>query len=289
MKKQHTDFPITQMCKIFRVSSSGYYAWAKRIPSKRAQENKKLLVEIKVAHKESRKTYGSPRIYHALRRKGIAFGQNRIARLMRRNGIQARRQRRKYPKTTQRSAGAIAAPNQLKQNFKVSNPNQVWVSDITYIDTAEGWLYLATVMDLFDRSVAGWAMGNHMESSLVEDAFTMAVASRSPDIGLIHHSDQGSQYTSVSFRKLLRKAGCQPSNSSVGNCYDNAPAESLFSTVKFECADRQFLTHRQARRELFEYIEVWYNRKRLHSSLGYLSPSEFAKLNSDIYSVHLTG
>ena len=289
MKKQKADFPITQMCKIFEVSSSGYYAWSKRKPSKRARENERLMLEINVAHQESRQTYGSPRIYHALRQKGITCGRNRIARLMRRNGIQARRKRRNYPKTTRRSAGAIAAPNRLQQNFKAANPNQVWVSDITYIDTAEGWLYLATVMDLFDRSIVGWAMENHMESSLVEDALSMAMARRTPDIGFIHHSDQGSQYTSVSFRKLLRKVGCRPSNSSVGNCYDNASAESLFSTVKFECADKQFPTHRQARRTLFEYIEVWYNRKRLHSSLGYLSPAQFAKQNSDIYALHLTG
>ena len=289
MKQQREDFPVVQMCSIFGVSPSGYYAWLNRKPSARARENEKLLFEIKVAYAESRKTYGSPRIHRALRRKGIVCGRNRVARLMRRNGLRARRRRRRYPKTTQRAADVLAASNLLKGNFKVSGPNQVWVSDITYIDTAEGWLYLATVMDLFDRPIVGWALEDHMESSLVEDAFKMAVTRRQPELGWVHHSDQGSQYTSHTFRELLAAVGCRPSNSSVGNCYDNAAAESLFSTVKFECAYQQFTTRAEARRAIFEYIEVWYNRKRLHSSLGYLSPAEFAQQNSDIFRVHLYG
>lgn len=289
MKTQKEEFPIERMSKVFGVSVSGYYAWSKRVPSLRERENEKLLLEIKAVYKESRKTYGSPRIHQELRQRGIFCGRNRVARLMRLNGIRARRRRRKFPKTTQRATGALAVPNLLNQNFKATVPNQVWVSDITYIDTAEGWLYLATVMDLFDRSIVGWAMGEHMESSLVEDAFKMAMARRSPQVGWIHHSDQGSQYTSQSFRELLATVGCRPSNSSVGNCYDNAAAESLFSTVKFECAYEQFATRAQARQEIFEYIEVWYNRKRLHSSLGYLSPARFAQQNSDIFHLHLNG
>lgn len=288
MKTQKEEFSIEHMSKVFGVSVSGYYAWSKRVPSLRERENEKLLLEIKAVYKESRKTYGSPRIHQELRQRGIFCGRNWVARLMRLNGIRARR-RRKFPKTTQRAVGALAAPNLLNQNFKATAPNQVWVSDITYIDTAEGWLYLATVMDLFDRSIVGWAMGEHMESSLVEDAFKMAMARRSPQVGWIHHSDQGSQYTSRSFRELLATVGCRPSNSSVGNCYDNAAAESLFSTVKFECAYEQFATRAQARQEIFEYIEVWYNRKRLHSSLGYLSPARFAQQNSDIFRLHLNG
>jgi len=288
MKTQKAEFSIERMCKVFGVSASGYYAWKKRGPSPRGRENEKLLLEIEGVHKESRKTYGSPRIHQELRQRGIFCGLNRVSRLMRLNGIRARR-RRKFPKTTQRAAGALAAPNLLKQNFKTTAPNQVWVSDITYIDTAEGWLYLATVMELFDRSIVGWAMDEHMGSRLVEDAFNMAVTHRSPQVGWIHHSDQGSQYTSQSFRELLATVGCRPSNSSVGNCYDNAVAESLFSTVKFECAYEQFATRAQARQEIFEYIEVWYNRKRLHSSLGYLSPARFAQQNSDIFRLHLNG
>lgn len=289
MQQQRADFPVSQMSNVFGVSISGYYAWLKRKPSARTRENEKMLFEIKLAHQESRKTYGSPRIHRDLLRKGIACGRNRIARLMRLNGIRARRRHRKFPKTTQRAAGALAAPNLLNQNFKVFSPNQVWVSDITYIDTAEGWLYLATVMDLFDRQIIGWSLEDHLESSLVESAFKKAVGCRQPAGEWIHHSDQGSQYTSHTFREALAEVGCHPSNSSVGNCYDNAAAESLFSTVKFECAYEQFATRAQARRAIFEYIEVWYNRKRLHSSLGYLSPVEFAQQNSDIFRVHLNG
>ena len=268
------------------VTQSGYYAWAKRGPSQRAKTNEKLLEEIKDVFKESRQTYGSPRVHQALRQQGIGCSRNRVARLMRLNGIQARRRRPKFPKTTWRRQGALAAPNLLKQNFNILWPNQTWVSDITYIDTAEGWLYLAAVMDLFARPIVGWAMADHMESSLVEAAFKMAVQHRSPQVGWIHHSDQGSQYTSHDFRELLSKAGCLQSNSSVGNCYDNAVAESFFSTLKVECAYQQFETRAQAQSVIFEYIEVWYNRKRLHSSLGYLSPERFEQINADIFCVY---
>lgn len=271
------------------VSQSGYYAWSKRSPSKRSKENEVLLEKIKEIYEESRQTYGSPRIHQALRQAGIWCGHNRVARLMRLNHIRARRKRRRFPKTTQRRAGALAAPNLLKRNFNPLWPNQAWVSDITYIDTAEGWLYLAAVMDLFARSIVGWAMKEHMESSLVAEAFSMAVEHRSPEVGWIHHSDQGSQYTSDDFRKLLLKAGCRPSNSSVGNCYDNAVMESFFSTLKTECAYDRFETRDQARLVIFEYIEVWYNRKRLHSSSGYLSPARFEQANSDIFCVHKIG
>lgn len=276
-------FSVKKMCEVFGVSSSGYYAWCKRKPGARARANEKLLVEIKKAFQNSRKTYGSPRIHRELLQKGIACGRNRVARLMRLNNLRARRPRRKYPRTTQRATGAIAAPNLLSQDFTAAAPNQIWVSDITYIDTLEGWLYLAAVMDLFDRPIVGWALEDHMETSLVEDAFRMAVNRRHPQVGWIHHSDQGSQYTSHAFREVLAKAGCRPSNSSVGNCYDNAPAESLFSTIKIECAYKQFATKAQARREIFEYIEVWYNHKRLHSALGYLSPAQFAQQNRTFF------
>jgi len=283
MEKQQANFPVQKMCEIFDVSSSGFYAWRNRKPSMRAKANEKLLLEIKEIYHDSRKTYGSPRIHKKLRQNGVVCGRNRVARLMRLNNIKARRRRRRYPKTTQRAAGALAAPNLLKQNFTAVYPNQIWVSDITYVDTAEGWLYLASVMDLYDRPIVGWALEEHMESSLVEDAFKIAVARRRPQVGWIHHSDQGSQYTSQSFRDVLAAAGCRPSNSSVGNCYDNAPAESFFSTFKLECADHQFPTKVQARREIFEYIEIWYNRKRLHSALGYLSPAQFAQQNRTFF------
>ena len=268
------------------VSLSGYYGWSKRGTSQREKANEKLLEEIKEIFRESRQTYGSPRIQQALSRKGILCGRKRVARLMRLNRIRARRRRPKFPKTTQRRIGALAAPNLLRQDFNTLWPNQTWVSDITYIDTAEGWLYLAAVMDLFARPIVGWAMADHMESSLVEAAFKMAVQRRSPQVGWIHHSDQGSQYTSHDFRALLSGVSCRPSNSSVGNCYDNAVIESFFSTLKTECAYYKFETRAEARLVIFEYIEVWYNRKRLHSSLGYLSPARFEQINSDIFCVY---
>ena len=286
MNRHKEEFSIKRMSKAFRVSESGYYAWVKRGPSQRTKENEKLLEQIKDIFEESRKTYGSPHIHQKLRQQGVVCGRNRVARLMRRNHLRARRKKRQYPRTTQRKAGALAAPNLLKGNFKPLWPNQAWVSDITYIDTAEGWLYLAAVLDVFARPIVGWAMEDHMETSLVEAAFKMAVQRRSPEVGWIHHSDQGSQYTCHEFRALLLKAGCRPSNSSVGNCYDNAVMESFFSTLKTECAYYQFETRSQARLMIFEYIEVWYNRMRLHSSLGYLSPAKFEQINSDIFCVH---
>ncbi len=286
MKTKKDQFSIKQMSKILGVSESGYYAWVKRPPSKRVRENEKLLAQIKEVFEESRRTYGSPRIYQALLQQDVVYGRNRIARLMRLNKIQPKRQKRRFPKTTQRGVGRIAAPNLVRRKFNPVVPNQMWVSDITYIDTAEGWLYLATVMDLFDRQIIGWAMDEHMETNLVETAFKMALNRRETNPGWIHHSDQGSQYTSKSFRQLLENVRCLPSNSSVGNCYDNAVAESFFKTLKTECAFDQFVSHTEAKSVIFEYIEVWYNRKRLHSSLGYLSPTKFGYIYSDIFCIH---
>ena len=252
IQKLQATFPVQKMCAIFEVSSSGYYAFRKRKPSKRKKANENLVSEIKKIFQESRKTYGSPRMVHQLRQNGVICSRNRVARLMRDNNLSVRRKRRKHPRTTQRAAGALAAPNLLKQKFTVREQNQIWVSDITYIDTRNGWLYLATTMDLFDRRIIGWTLENHMEASLVKDAFQMAVAQRHPQKGLIHHSDQGSQYTSQLFRNALAEVGSHPSNSGVGNCYDNAPAESFFSTLKFECANYQFPTWTEARRKIFE-------------------------------------
>ena len=195
--------------------------------------------------------------------------------------------RRRCPATTQREPGALAAPNLLGQDFAASVPNEKWVADITYVDTAEGWLYLALVLDLFSRGIVGWAMATHMEAVLVEDALKMALARRCPDPGLLHHSDQGSQYTSSIVQALLAARQIQASMSRVGNCYDNATMESFIGTLKTECVTGQFETRSQARVTIFEYIEVWYNRRRLHSSLGYLSPEEFERQRfSDMKSVH---
>lgn len=269
------EFAVERMCQALGVGRSGYYAWRSRPASRRAQVNQSLVAEIQSLHRTSRETYGSPRIHAALRRKGWICGRNRVARLMRLHGIAVQRPRKHFPVTTQRRLGALPAPNRLNQDFSAQAPNQKWVTDITFIDTAEGWLYLAPMLDLYSRRVVGWAMADHMESSLVEAAFTMALARRHPPAGLLHHSDQGSQYTSLAYLHRLELAACQVSMSRVGNCYDNAVMESFFATLKTECAIGQFATRAQARTAIFEFIEGWYNRQRLHSTLGYLSPVEF--------------
>jgi putative transposase len=266
---------VTQMCKVLKVSTSGYYDWRKRPPSERQQANEQLLKAIRRTHEASRQTYGSPRIRAALQREGIQAGKHRIARLMRENGIVGKTPRRKRPRTTQRAKGAPAAPNLLAQNFTASRPNQIWLADITYIDTLEGWLYLAGVLDLYARPIVGWAMDEHLEASLVERALLVALGRRLPDPGLLHHSDQGSPYTSHLIQALLAKHEIQVSMRGVGNCYDNAPMESFFGTLKTECATAPFATRAEARRVIFEYLEVWYNRQRLHSAIGYLPPVEF--------------
>jgi transposase InsO family protein len=263
------------MCRVLGVERSGYYAWKQRTPSSRAQANAELAGQIQKEYLASRKTYGSPRIQMALRRKGVVCGRHRVARLMRLAGLYARPRRKTRPITTQRQAGVVPAPNRLNQDFSAIAPNQKWVSDFTYIETLEGWLYLAVVLDLFSRQVVGWAMSKTMDSSLVEAALRMALLDRQPEPGLLHHSDQGCQYTATSYLDCLHSAQSQLSMSRVGNCYDNAVMESFFSTLKTECVSAPFLTRAQARTAIFEYMEVWYNRQRLHSSLGYLSPIDF--------------
>jgi putative transposase len=269
------EFGIVRMARGLGVGRSGYYAWRSRPASERRQANQALVVQINDAYRTSRETYGSPRIHAELQRKGIPCGRNRVARLMQLHGITAKKRQKRHPVTTQREASAMPAPNLLNQDFSVPAPNQKWVSDITYIDTAEGWLYLASVLDLFSRQIVGWAMADRIDTTLVEDAFKMAVCRRDPTAGLMHHSDQGSQYTSQAYQDCLADVQCQVSMSRVGNCYDNAVMESFFGTLKAECVTHQFATRAQARTAIFEYIEAWYNRQRLHSSLGYLSPMEF--------------
>ena len=268
---------MRRMCEVLSVSPSGYYDWRKQPASERQQANERLLAAIRREHEVSRQTYGSPRFHAALKRQGFEAGRKRIARLMQANGIVGKAPRRKRPTTTQKTEGALAAPNLLAQDFTATKPNQRWLADITYIDTAEGWLYLALVMDLFARRIVGWAMADHMQAILVEDALKMALGRRLPDTDLLHHSDQGSQYTSSRVQSLLAAHHIQVSMSGVGNCYDNAPTESLIATLKTECITYQFATRVEARRVIFEYIEVWYNRQRLHSSLGYVPPLEFER------------
>lgn len=273
------DYSVRRMCQVLQVSTSGYYDWHKRQPSQRERANDALLTEIRVVYEDSRCTYGSPRVHAALQQAGIGCGRHRVARLMRKNGLQVCQKRRKRPITTQRGPGPVAA-NILNRDFVAARPNEKWVTDITYIDTLEGWLYLAAILDLFSRKVVGWAMADHLKSSLAERALQMALSQRPSDARLLHHSDQGCQFTSGPYQALLNQPGITVSMSRTGNCYDNAVAESFFGTLKSECATAPFATHQLARTTIFEYIEVRYNRRRLHSYLGYLSPVQFEQLHS---------
>lgn len=263
------------MCRALKVSASGYYVWRSRPESEGSRSNRVLLMEIKAAHKRSKKRYGSPRIYHDLKAQGIKCGENRVARLMRAHGIRAK-QARKFKATTDSKHELPVAENHLDRQFDVDQPNAAWVSDITYIWTKEGWLYLAVVIDLFSRQVVGWCARSHLDRSLVLEPLRNALRQRKPTSALIHHSDRGSQYASSDYQRLLTQAEILCSMSRKGNCWDNAPAESFFASLKAELVHgRRFRTRAEARSELFEYIEVWYNRKRLHSSLGYLSPVQY--------------
>jgi putative transposase len=271
-------YQIRRMCHVLNVGRSGYYAWRRRSPSTQAEANQALLKLIRDEHEASRKTYGSPRIHASLKRKGVVCGRNRVSRLMRVNKITPEARPKFHPVTTQRQAGVVPAPNRLNQEFSATAPNQKWVSDFTYIETGEGWLYLAVVLDLFSRKVIGWSMSQTMDTLLVVTALRMALRDRRPPAGLLHHSDQGSQYTSTPYLQCLIAAQAQLSMSGVGNCYDNAVIESFFGTLKTECVTGPFDTCAQARTTIFEYLEVWYNRQRLHSSLDYVSPVEFEQI-----------
>lgn len=275
IREHRQEFSVKRMCQLLGVTRSGYYAWQPEPAGPRAVANRVLVEQIRMEYQSSRQTYGSPRIWASLVRQGVSCGRHRVARLMRREGIHPPKRHKRYPVTTQRQPGVIPAPNRLNQDFSATTANTKWVSDFTYIDTAEGWLYLAIILDLFSRKVVGWAMSAHMDTALVETALQMALQTRQPDATLLHHSDQGSQYTSTIYQSILTSTNIQLSMSRVGNCYDNAVAESFFGTLKAECVPSQFATQAQARTTIFEYLEVWYNRQRLHSSLGYLSPVEF--------------
>jgi putative transposase len=257
------------------VSISGYYAWIKRPESALQQENKQIVEQIKLIHKQSRETYGSPRIYQNLQEKGISCSENRVARLMKKHKIAAKRKRR-FMVTTDSKHNLPVAENILNQDFQTTKPNEKWVNDITYIWTKEGWLYLAVVLDLFSRKVVGWAMDSSMEKGLVIKSLTMALQGRQAQKGLLHHSDRGSQYASHDYQKLLKDNLINCSMSRKGNCYDNAAMEGFFATLKQELVyHRQYQTRKEAKQDIFEYIQVWYNRNRKHSSLAYLSPEQF--------------
>lgn len=273
------EYSVKRMCKVFGIRRSGYYAWKKRPKSAREQANIELLGKVQEAFETSRQTYGSLRIRHFWLKKGFAYSRYRIARLMKKAHLVPLRAQKWHPQTTKQRLGARTAPNLLNQEFTASRPDEKWVSDITYIDTAEGWLYLASLLDLYSRRIVGWAMADRMDTGLVEKAWKMAAMHRRPPDQLLHHSDRGSQYTSEAYLKLLEDAKCNISMSRTGNCYDNAVMESFHATLKGECAYKQFETKASARTTIFEFVEVWYNRQRLHSSLGYKSPVEFEQFS----------
>ena len=268
-------YPIRLMCRALAVSPAGYYAWRERPESRRARHNRILLSEIRVIYRESRETYGSPSIWDALMKRGHDVGEKRIARLMRAEGIRAKTVK-KWRATTQSNHRMPVAANALNRQFTVAQPNQVWAGDMTYVWTTEGWLYLAVVLDLYSRAVIGWALGARLTGDLAQQALTMAIHHRTPTAGLLHHSDRGSQYAATAYQQLLTTHGMTGSMSRRGNCWDNACVESFFGTLKRELIyHRQYGTRDEATRDIFEYIEVFYNRLRRHSTLGYDSPAEF--------------
>jgi len=263
------------MCRVLKVSRSGLYAWRARLrPSAAKRADARLLPEIRAIHTSSRRTYGSPRIHAALRRRGHRISRKRIARLMRANELRGR-QRRSYRRTTQSNHGLPIAPNLLNQHFGVESPDRAWAADITYIPLSTGWGYLAVILDLYSRKVIGWSLADHLRTELIDQALVGALGARMPEQGCVHHSDRGCQYASSSYRDRCESNGLTVSMSRRGNCYDNAVVESFFGTLKQELVhDARWTSLEQARAELHEYIEVFYNRQRLHSALGYRTPVE---------------
>jgi putative transposase len=275
MNQLKADYQVQEMAQALEVSPSGFYAHQHKPQGLRARQDRKLSEQIKPIFQASRCTYGSPRIHASLRRQGERCGKNRIARLMRQNGLQARRKRRFVLHTTQSDHNCPIAPNWMAKVPAPERPDQVWVADITYLATGEGWVYLAIVLDACSRKVVGWVLGLSLETSLVTEALTRAQKERRPQPGLLHHSDRGIQYASSAYRALLGKYQITPSMSRAANPYDNALAESFMATLKTECFTETPVTRAEAKLKVFDYIETFYNPKRLHSALGYKSPVEF--------------
>lgn len=266
---------MKESCRIFEVSESGYYGWKKCKISSRTQEDQRLLEKIQCIHASKRSRYGSPRIHAELKEQGEQCSRKRVARIMHENGIEAKH-KRKFKATTDSQHKFPIAPNLLEQNFTVSEPNRIWTADISYCWTLEGWIYLAVVLDMYSRKIVGWAINERMTRQLVIDAFLMAYWARKPKAGLIHHSDKGSQYASYDFQNTLLSFGAIQSMSGRGNCFDNAVTETFFHTLKTELMfDSVFKTREEAKSAIFEYIEIFYNRERRHSTLGYCSPVKF--------------
>lgn len=266
------------MCRVLEVSVSSYYEWCKRPVSVHARENEQLSAYIAQIYRDQRCLYGSRRVTAALRQHGWKCNRKRVARLMRLQQLRGCERRKRRMVTTKAAADRPVVANLLQQDFSATAPNQTWLADITYIPTQEGFLYLASLEDVFSRKIVGWAMDEQMQTTLVEQALQMALTNRPSITDLVHHSDRGSQYTSLAYTTLLQQQGITPSMSATGNCYDNAMKESFWATLKSECVVRPFATRAQARTAIFEYIEGFYNRQRLHSSLGYLSPDAFEQL-----------
>jgi len=277
MRTTRFRYSIARMCGILRVSKSGYYKWHNRKPSKRAQEEGRLEVEIKAAHKRTRETYGPERLQHELKDQGVRVGICRIRRIRKKLGIRCK-QKRKFKATTNSKHALPVAENLVQQQFEATRPNEVWLSDITYIPTEEGWLYLAGHKDIFTGAIVGYAMGNRITKNLVTQSLFKAVSAKRPRSGLIHHSDRGSQYCAHEYRRLVDQFKMRVSMSRKGDCYDNAPMESFWGTLKNELIHhRRYKTRDQAIREITEYIEVFYNRQRRQARLGYLSPALYER------------
>lgn len=272
------DHSARTLCRALQVSPSGYYAWRSRRPSTRALDNQRLAQRIQQLHTATREAYGTKRLWHVLRQQGETCGQHRVRRLRQRHAIQTRR-RRRYMRTRAPYQRTPVAPNRLAWPFRSAGPDRIWVADITYVPTQQGWLYLAAVLDIYSRCIVGWAMGDRPEQTLACDALAMALGRRCPAPGAIHHSDQGSQYTSKAYQQQLTKAGLIASMSRKGMPYDNAVMESFFSSLKQELTHHEHFKDRDAARaRIFEYIESFYNRQRLHSSLDYRSPEAFERM-----------
>ena len=276
MKNHREEFELKDLCRVLRVSKSGYCRWVKTPMGRRQKRQNELADAITRVHEAKRGLYGSPRIHQTLVKEGESVCRNTVAKVMKERGIRARTHRRFRVRTTDSDHQHPVAANLLERHFTAQKPDQVWLTDITYIPTNEGWLYLAGVMDLCSRKIVGWSMGDHMRTELVKDALSMALEARRPAAGLVHHSDRGVQYACEEYQELLARHEIRASMSRVGDCYDNAPQESFWGTLKTELVYlREFATREEARAAIFEYIECFYNRIRLHSALGYMSPEQF--------------
>ena len=275
IQEEKAAFPIATLCRVLEVGRSGYYAWARRGVSARATADAALTTRIAAAHERSRRTSGAPRVHAELRAQGVRCARKRVARLMRAAGLAGCHRRRRI-RTTVADPTRTPAPNLVARDFTAPAVDRLWLGDITFVPTAEGWLYLAVLLDAHSRRVVGWAMADHLRAELALDAFRMALAGRRPAAGLIHHSDRGCQYTAIAYQEALAARAITPSMSRAGDCYDNAMAESFFATLKAELIDtRPWATRRAAQQAIFEWLEVWYNRQRAHSALGYRSPATY--------------